>query len=160
MVAFGFSISAHKINTSDVDNVTITYGHNLAPLDPYANPYFFNNDYTRRRELLPPEPNVFPRRQKRAPFVGYIPVFPQVCPKVMTRKKIVFDFRKLRSQARILKKFRQRISKVTNRCKNYGSLWLIRKLASETIQLITNWKILLKHPSNCSIRVRKSLRKW
>uniref|UniRef100_A0A914YNW0 Uncharacterized protein n=1 Tax=Panagrolaimus superbus TaxID=310955 RepID=A0A914YNW0_9BILA len=67
------------------DNMTITYGHNLSPIDPYANPYIFNNDYTRRRELLPPEPNVYPRRQKRD-IIGFAPIYAEVCHLIVSRK--------------------------------------------------------------------------
>ncbi|KAE9550490.1 hypothetical protein FO519_006292 [Halicephalobus sp. NKZ332] len=55
----------------DLDNITVTYGHNLSPLDPFSNPYMFNNDYSRRRELLASEPNVFPRTKRDA--FGYNP---------------------------------------------------------------------------------------
>uniref|UniRef100_A0A7E4VEQ4 Uncharacterized protein n=1 Tax=Panagrellus redivivus TaxID=6233 RepID=A0A7E4VEQ4_PANRE len=54
------------------DNVSVSYGHNLSPLDPYNNPYMFNNEYTRRRELLPKDRNIFPR--ERRSVIGYVPV--------------------------------------------------------------------------------------
>uniref|UniRef100_A0AC34RSF0 Uncharacterized protein n=1 Tax=Panagrolaimus sp. JU765 TaxID=591449 RepID=A0AC34RSF0_9BILA len=62
----------------DLDNITVTYGHNLSPVDPNANPYFFNNDYSRQRLLLPKEPNAFPRNKRN--IVGYIPVYLESAP--------------------------------------------------------------------------------
>uniref|UniRef100_A0A914CS18 Uncharacterized protein n=1 Tax=Acrobeloides nanus TaxID=290746 RepID=A0A914CS18_9BILA len=67
---FGGNIYYH------LDNLTVSYGHNVGPLDPYTNPYMFaNKDYIRNTDKILADsyafanpatyPRTYPPRQKR-----------------------------------------------------------------------------------------------
>lgn len=86
----GIGISRHLLlrllkKNLDLDNITVSYGHNVGPLDPYTNPYMFaNQEYIENSKRIldyfyaianpPTYPRKYPpeKREKRELF-GFVP---------------------------------------------------------------------------------------